>query len=103
MPEPKSEMWLKSQKVLEKSWTFYTALRQLLANMYYFESREEQDPYNYKKICSIVLLVVVDANYKFIVVDAVSYGKNSDDSVLDHKSGKCLKIQTLKSLVTTGY
>lgn len=34
--------------------------------------------FNYKKTFLMVLLALVDANYKFIVVDIGSYGKNSD-------------------------
>ena len=52
---------------------------------------------NYKKTCSIVLLAVVDADYKFIAVDVGSCGKNSDGSVLDHSNlGEHLKNRTLR-------
>jgi len=39
--------------------------------------------YNYKNFFSIVLLAVVDANYKFIFTDVGSYGKEGDSGIFD--------------------
>lgn len=44
-----------------------------------------------KKTFSVVLLALVEAHYNFIVVDVGSYGKNSDDGILNHSMlGKAL-------------
>jgi len=39
--------------------------------------------YNYKHFFSIVLLAVVDVNYKFIFTDVGSYGKEGDSGIFD--------------------
>lgn len=45
---------------------------------------------------TLVLLSIVDANYKFIVVDVGAFGKNSDASILRNSSlGKGLQDGTL--------
>lgn len=37
--------------------------------------------FNYEDYLSIVLLDLVDANYKFVAVDAGSYGKEGDSNI----------------------
>lgn len=37
--------------------------------------------FNYKNYFSIVLLALVDANYKFVIVDIGSYGKEGDAGI----------------------
>lgn len=37
--------------------------------------------FNYKKACSIVLLAVINANYRFVLIDVGAYGKNSDSGI----------------------
>ena len=40
--------------------------------------------YNYKNNFSIVLMVAVDAGYRFIVVDVGNYDSNSDTGIFKH-------------------
>lgn len=52
--------------------------------------------FNYKRTFSVVLLALVDAQYKFIAVDIGSYGKNSDGGIFaTSKLGKALENGTL--------
>lgn len=47
--------------------------------------------YNYKLFYSIVLLAVVDANYRFMYVDVGSYGKEGDSGILEKSEiGRCI-------------
>lgn len=53
--------------------------------------------FNYKKTFSVVLLALVDANYKLIAVDIGSYGKNSDGGIFaNSRLGKQLENGTLQ-------
>ena len=52
--------------------------------------------YNYKGTFSIVLLAVVDAKYRFRVVDIGAYGRNSDGGTLSASAfGTALRQNTL--------
>lgn len=52
--------------------------------------------FNYKQTFSVVLLAVVDAKYRFVIIDIGAYGKNSDGGIFSNsKLGKGLENNTL--------
>lgn len=42
--------------------------------------------YNYKDFFSIVLLAIVDANYKFVTIDVGAYGREGDSGIFNRSS-----------------
>ena len=42
--------------------------------------------YNYKEFFSIVLMALVDADYRFIYIDVGNYGSNGDSGIFKHSS-----------------
>ena len=77
MPEPTSEMWLKSEKAFREKCDFTHCIGAIDGKHVLIRKPGGTGSmyYNYKKTCSIVLLAVVDADCKFIAVDvgSVSY------------------------------
>lgn len=63
--------------------------------------------FNYKNYFSIVLMAVVDANYKFLIVDIGAYGKGSDSLVFqDSNFGQRLQRDELdlpQASIINGY
>jgi len=42
--------------------------------------------FNYKHYFSVVLLAIVDSNYKFVYVDIGSFGKDTDSSIFKNST-----------------
>ena len=86
MPEPKQEDWERIETGFRLRWNFpnccgavdgkHVAVRQPPGSGSLY--------YNYKNYFSIVLMAVVDAGYRFVMVDVGNYGSNSDTGIWRH-------------------
>ncbi|KAK4883228.1 hypothetical protein RN001_006547 [Aquatica leii] len=97
IPTPSREKWLQIANDMWRMWNFPNCLGALDGkHVINTPSNSGSLYFNYKKTFSIVLLALLDANYKFIAVDIGSYGKNSDGGILANSAfGKGLNNKTL--------
>lgn len=101
MPKPPEEIWRESEEGFRKKWNFPNAIAAIDGKHVLIQAppHSESNYFCYKKHFSTVLLALVDANYKFIVVDIGAFGKNSDASILRNSNlGKGLQNGTLNIL-----
>lgn len=84
MPEPATEQWCDIANDFDALWQFPNCIGAIDGKHVVIDKPANSGSlfYNYKKDFSVVLLAVVDANYKFIAVDVGAYGKSSDAGVL---------------------
>jgi hypothetical protein len=87
MPNPSAVSWRVTEQMFHK-WNFPNCIGQpQMENvMIQAPGRSGSLYFNYKKYFSIVLLAMVDANYKFIAVDVGAYGSCSDGGVFANSS-----------------
>lgn len=98
MPEPNKELWEKSAAKYKELWNFPNCIAAIDGKHIQIRCPINAGStfYNYKGTHSIVLLALVDPEYKFIAVDVGSYGRNSDGSVFaNSKIGKKLERNLL--------
>ena len=80
MKSPAKQDWIRIASEFEGRWNFLNCVGAVDGKHVMIKSPAKSGSmfFNYKGHFSIVLLAVVDANYRFIVIDVGGYGKQSD-------------------------
>ncbi|XDV25635.1 hypothetical protein PO909_029521 [Leuciscus waleckii] len=85
MPTPTEDIWKHTAMRFNEKWNFPKCIGAL-----------DGKYVNYKGTFSIVLLALVDADYRFLAIDVGSYGGNSDGGIFaDSALGRALQRGTL--------
>ncbi|CAH2088918.1 unnamed protein product [Euphydryas editha] len=94
MPIPDEEKWKKIEKEFNEKWNYPNCIGALDGKHVEILSPPKSGSlyFNYKKFFSIVLLALVDANYKFIYVNVGDLGKNSDAGIYS-RSGLAKRLE----------
>lgn len=94
IPTPGPEDWMRITQDFETKWNFPNCIGAIDGKHCEIVAppNSGSNYFNYKKTFSVVLLALVDANYKFVAVDVGSYGKNSDGGIFSSsRLGKALE------------
>ncbi|XP_068082039.1 uncharacterized protein [Anabrus simplex] len=83
MPVPTKEHWQNIEEGYASLWQYPNCIGAIDGKHVVFEKPPNTGSlfFNYKKQFSIVLLALVDAEYRFITVDVGAYGRNSDGGI----------------------
>lgn len=98
IPTPDKEQWEEIAKKFWSVWNFPNCIGALDGKHVQINApaNSGSNYFNYKRTFSVVLLALVDADYRFISVDIGSYGKNSDGGIFAYSQlGKALSNDTL--------
>ncbi|XP_050299931.1 uncharacterized protein LOC126738575 [Anthonomus grandis grandis] len=98
MSIPTKQEWEKIAQEFWQQWQFPNCIGALDGKHVVIEAPHNSGSlyFNYKKSFSIVLLALIDANYRFIVVDVGSYRRSSDGGIFANLNlGKRLERNTL--------
>ncbi|XP_050502605.1 uncharacterized protein LOC126881914 [Diabrotica virgifera virgifera] len=88
LPEPTTEIWQKSAEDFLNMWQFPNCIGSLDGKHVTIKcpGKTGSNHFGYLKKFSIVLMAIVDANYKFICIDVGGYGKNSDGGIFQNSN-----------------
>ncbi|XP_052409286.1 uncharacterized protein LOC127953950 [Carassius gibelio] len=98
LPVPTEEMWRSTARRFHERWNFPNCLGAMDGKHIFIQAPANSGSlyFNYKGTFSVVLLALVDADYRFLVVDVGSYGSNSDGGIFANSVlGKALRNGTL--------
>uniref|UniRef100_A0A3P9KWN5 DDE Tnp4 domain-containing protein n=1 Tax=Oryzias latipes TaxID=8090 RepID=A0A3P9KWN5_ORYLA len=98
LPVPTEEMWRSTARRFHERWNFPNCLGAMDGKHIFIQAPANSGSlyFNYKGTFSVVLLALVDADYRFLVVDVGSYGSNSDGGIFANSGlGKALRDGTL--------
>ncbi|KAL2102238.1 hypothetical protein ACEWY4_001406 [Coilia grayii] len=98
MPEPKTQDWLEMADRFESRWSFPNCIGAIDGKHVCIQAPPNSGSlyFNYKKTFSVVLLALVDANYRFRVVHVGEYGRTSDGGVYRNSAlARGMELQTL--------
>jgi hypothetical protein len=98
LPQPTEEEWNKKAEEFYSLWQFPNCIGAIDGKHIEIQAPNNSGSlfFNYKKTFSIVLLALVDANYKFTIIDVGGYDKSSDVGLFARSTlGKSLENNTL--------
>lgn len=100
MPEPTVQTWEASIEGYNRLWDFPNCLGSIDGKHITIKcpANSGSDYFCYLKKFSVVLLAIVDPEYKFISIDVGAYGKNSDGRIFEESAlGRRLKRGTINT------
>ncbi|XP_039763801.1 protein ANTAGONIST OF LIKE HETEROCHROMATIN PROTEIN 1-like isoform X2 [Pararge aegeria] len=109
MPKPTEVLWKAVEEDFKNIWNFPNCIGAIDGKHIRIRApiKSGSQYFNYKKFFSTVLLAVVDAKYRFVIVDIGAYGRNSDGGIMSHSKlgqkmqGNRLNIPRNKTLPGT--
>lgn len=77
------QLWLRSAEKFRTVWNFPNVIGAIDGKHVRIKCPKNSGSlfYNYKNFFSVVLLAIVDADYKFVAIDVGAYGKTSDSEI----------------------
>lgn len=85
LPEPTQSTWLQSAETFLQKWNFPNAIGSIDGKHVTIKCPNNTGSrhFCYLKKFSVVLMAIVDADYKFVCVDIGGYGRNSDGGIFE--------------------